>query len=73
MDTATTEAAVKICIQEISTRLDQAANIARAANACAIAGTVDKAVEVALDIEQIAYEVSRLLDAASLLNRISHD
>jgi hypothetical protein len=28
-------------------------------------------VEVALDIEQLAYEASRLLDAASLLNRIS--
>lgn len=44
---------------------------ATAAVACAEAGNVDKGVEIALDIEQLAYEAGRLLDAASLLNRLS--
>lgn len=50
----------------------EAAVIAKAADACADAGNVDKAVEVSLDIEQLSYEVSRLLDSASLLNRLSN-
>ena len=73
MDRTTTETAVKTCIHEISTRLDQAATIAKAADLCASAGTIAKAVEIALDIEQLAYEISRLLDAASLLNRIANE
>jgi hypothetical protein len=71
MDRTATEAAIKLYLKEISRRLDEAAGIAKAADACAEAGTVDKGVEVALDIEQLAYEATRLLDAASLLNRLS--
>jgi hypothetical protein len=71
MDRTATEAAIKIYLREIHQRLDSAAGIAKAADACAEAGNVDKGVEVALDIEQFAYEATRLLDAASLLNRLS--
>ncbi len=71
MDRATTEVAIKNILTELRTRLDTAAKTGVAAEACANAGNIDKAVEVALDIEQPAYEVGRLLDAASLLNRIS--
>jgi hypothetical protein len=71
MDRVTMESAIKLCLQEISQRLEQAASISKAATACAHAGNVDKGVEVALDIEQLAYEASRLLDSASLLNRLS--
>ena len=71
MDRPTLEAAIKTCLREISTRLEQATSIGKVAEACADAGNVDKGVEVALDIEQLAYEASRLLDAASLLNRIT--
>jgi hypothetical protein len=52
-------------------RLDQAAGIAKAAEACAKAGNIEKAIEIALDVEQLIYEVSTLLNAASLMNRIN--
>jgi hypothetical protein len=73
MDRAATEAAIKIYLFEIRERLDKAARVAKAAEACAQAGDVDNGVQVALDIEQLAYEAGRLLDAASLLNRISQE
>ena len=52
-------------------RCVEAASLAKAAEICAQSRTADKAVEVALYIDQLAYEATRLLDAASLLNRIS--
>lgn len=73
MDRTATESAIRACLREIRKRLEGAASIARAAEACAESGHVDKAVEVSLDIEQLAYEASRLLDAASLLNRLSQE
>jgi hypothetical protein len=51
-------------------RLDQAASLGQAAQACAKSGNIGKAIEIALDIEQLTYEVNTLLDAASLMNRI---
>lgn len=70
MDRSATDIAIQSFLVQIRNRLDEAVGIARAADACASAGNLQKAIEVALDIEQIAYEVSRLLDAASLLQRI---
>ena len=49
----------------------EAARIARAAEACANAGSLDEAITISMEIEQILYEAGRLQDAASLLNRIS--
>jgi hypothetical protein len=51
-------------------RLDQAASLGQVAEACAKSGNIAKAIEVALDIEQLTYEVNTLLNAASLMNRI---
>jgi hypothetical protein len=48
-------------------RLDKAAGIGRAADACAGAGFHEKGLEVALDIEQLLYEATTLLNAASLI------
>ena len=73
MDRTATETAIKIFLMEICERLDKATRIAKAAEACASAGDADNGVQVALDIEQLAYEAGRLLDAASLLNRISKE
>lgn len=73
MDRTATEEAIKIYLREIRQRLDAAAGIAKAAEACAATGQVDKAIEVSHEIEQLSYEASRLLDAASLLNRISQE
>jgi len=56
------------CIRE---RLDEAAAIAKAAEACAEAGKPDKAVGIVLDVEQLVYEVNTFLNAASMINRMS--
>jgi hypothetical protein len=73
MDAAIAETAIKAYLKEIYSRLDKAARIAKAADACAEAGNADKGVHVALDIEQLCYEATRLLDAASLINRLAKE
>jgi hypothetical protein len=71
MDAAVAEPAIKAYLKEIHIRLDQAASIAKAANACAEAGNADKGVQVALDVEELIHEATRLLDAATLINRLA--
>ena len=73
MDAAIAETAIKVYLKEIYTRLDEATRIAKAADACAEAGNADKGVHVVMDIEQLVYEATRLLDAASLLNRLAKE
>jgi hypothetical protein len=70
MDRDAAELTVRAYIKEVRTRLDKAAGIARAADACAGAGFCDKAVEITLDIEQPLYEATTLMNAVSLINRI---
>ena len=71
MDRATIEPAITIVLTEIHSKLNEAARIAKAADACALAGSVTEAVTVSMGIEQLIYEAGRLQDAASLLNRLS--
>ena len=70
MDANIAATTIKFCLSRIREDLAQAASIAKAANACFEAGHPQKAIEVALDIEQLIYEARTLLNAASLLNRI---
>ena len=71
MDRATIEPAIRSVLTEIHSKLNEAARIAKAAAAGALAGRVVEGVTVSMDIEQLIYEVGRLQDAASLLNRLS--
>ena len=71
MDRITTETSIKAILAEIYHRTQEAARIATAAQACADLGSVDEAVTISMEIEQILYEAGRLQDAASLLNRLS--
>lgn len=71
MDPATLEITIKGHLKEMRERLDRAASIARAAQTCADTGNVEKGVEIALDVEQLIYEVNTFLNAASLINRIN--
>jgi hypothetical protein len=71
MDPQLVETTIKAYLTEIRSRLDKAAGIGRAADACAGAGFHEKGLEVALDMEQLLYEATTLLNAASLINRIS--
>jgi len=73
MDSTFIDQTIKACFAEISNRLADAARIAKAAEACALAGSIAEAVTVSMDIEQLLYEASRLQDATSLLNRLSRD
>jgi hypothetical protein len=73
MDRATIEPAIRIILTEIHSKLDEAARIAKAVEACALAGSVAEGVAVSMDIEQLIYEAGRLQHAASLLNRLSRE
>lgn len=73
MDNQTIEVTMKACLQQIHERLDKAASIAKAAEACSDAGNIEKAIEIVLDVEQPVYEVTALLNAASLINRVEQD
>jgi hypothetical protein len=73
MDRATVESAIKILLTEIHSKLNEAARIAKAAEACALVGSITEGVSVSMDIEQLIYEAGRLQDAVSLLNRLSRE
>jgi hypothetical protein len=73
MDAEVAEHMTRLYLTEIRNRLEHAAGVSRAADACASAGFHQKGLEVALDIEQPLYEVTTLLNAASLINRISKE
>ena len=73
MDATTVQMTTKAYLAEIRQRLDEAASIANAAQACADAGYTTQAMAIVLDVEQLVYEVNTLLNAATLINRISKD
>ena len=73
MDRATIQPAITILLTEIHSKLSEAARIAKAAEACAEAGSISEGVNISMDIEQLVYEAGRLHDAASLLNRMSRE
>ncbi len=53
-------------------RLDQApASSDKPPTRAAQAGNIRAAIEIALEVEQLTYEVNTLLNAASLINRIA--
>jgi len=63
--------AIVACLAEIHSRLSEATQIAKAAEACASAGSIAEGVPVSMDNERLIYEAGRLHDAASLLNTLS--
>ena len=70
MDPTTVETAIKAYLTEMRSRLEKATSIAKAAEACALSGNVEKGIEIVLDIEQITYEVNTFLNAASMIHRL---
>jgi hypothetical protein len=70
MDAAMLEATLKMHLSEMRERLTQAADIARIAETCAEGGNMEKAIEIALDVEQLLYEVNTFLNAASMMHRL---
>jgi hypothetical protein len=70
MDAHTVEIIIKTYLVEIRSRLEKAASIAKAAEACALSGGLEKGVEIALVVEGIVYEARTLLNAASTMKRL---
>jgi hypothetical protein len=70
MDAKTLDITIKAHLKEMRGRLDEAAGIAKAAEMCAEAGNIPKAIEIALDLEQTLYEVNTFLNAVSMMHRI---
>jgi hypothetical protein len=54
-------------LKEISQRLDEAVSIAKAAEACADAGNPKQAVDIAMDVEPLVFDVNTLLNGATLI------
>ena len=73
MDGSQRDALLMTLLRDMRERLDRASSIGIAAQACADNGSVAKGIEIALDVEQILYEVTTLLNAASLIHRIKAD
>ena len=71
MNTAAMNESITICLGEIRSKLDEAAGIARAAEACAAAGSIAQGIEVSMDIEQLIFDAGRLHDAVSLMHRLT--
>jgi hypothetical protein len=69
-DPHTLEITIKFDLKQMRARLEKAATIAKAAEACADFGDVEKGIEVALDFGQLIYEVNTFLNAASMINRL---
>jgi hypothetical protein len=70
MDRRIVEDALRMHVGEMRERLERAAGIAKVAETCADGGNLEKAIEIALDIEPLIYEVSTLLNAASLMHHL---
>lgn len=70
MDADVAALTIKFFLAQIREKLEQASSIAKAADACAVAGNPEKAVEIALGIEHLTFDAGTLLNAASLLNHI---
>lgn len=73
MERSTIEPAIQSIMSEMRLKLEEALRIAKAAEACVLAGSVAEGVTVSMDIEQLIYEAGRLHDAASLLSRLSQE
>ena len=53
IDAVAINEAIKICLKEICSKLYEATRLARAAEACVLAGSVAEGFEVSMDIEQL--------------------
>jgi hypothetical protein len=72
MTAETTQTEIEDLIKEIRARLEQAAAVARLAEACINAGSPAQALTVVLDAKRPIHEVNTFLNTASLMHRRAH-
>ena len=61
---------VRVCLDEISTRLSDTAAIARAAVTCAESGSEREAMRIAMYLDELLHEVTTLHGAMALFGRM---
>ena len=71
MSPETAEIAIKALVKQIRRRLEEAARMARAGQACAEAGSPEKGIEVVLEMGQSLYEAKKLLEGTLGVSRCS--
>ena len=67
----TVDLSITTCLAEISTRLSDAAAIAKAAVTCAAAGSEREALRIAMDLDRLLHEVQTLHGAVCLIGRMA--
>ena len=68
MDRAAADAVTKALLTNIHRKLQEAASIAKAAEACAVSGNVQSAIKMVMDIEEPTHQANRMLNAALLIS-----
>jgi hypothetical protein len=67
MTPETADTVITDFLKQMSRKLDEAVQIAKAAEACADAGNPQRAVEIIMGIEQLMFDANTLLNGACLL------
>jgi hypothetical protein len=70
MDAISLDNTVKTSLALVRAQLEKALRIATAAEVCSGSGRTRKSIEVARGLEGIVSDVSTLLNAASIINRL---
>lgn len=68
---ATVNLSITTCLVEMSTRLSDAAAIAKAAVTCASSGSEREALRIAMDLDRLLHEVQTLHGAVCLIGRMT--
>jgi hypothetical protein len=63
------EIALKVCLSQITHTIGEAQKIAHLCAACLEANDIDRAFNVALDIEPCLFDADKLLQAAATIRR----
>jgi hypothetical protein len=69
MTPETADSAIKALIKGIRKSLEQAAHVAKAAHACAAAGSPDKGIEIVLGLGQDLRDAKKFLDGTLAISR----
>jgi hypothetical protein len=69
MTPETADITIKDLVKGIRKRLEQAANVAKAGHACAMAGSPEKGIEIILDLGQDLREANKFLEGTLAISR----
>ena len=70
MDAISLDTTVKTSLALMRAKLEIGLRIAKAAEVCSGSGRSRRAIEIALGLEEIVYELNTLLNAADMINRL---